>query len=141
MKKFSRPTVERLEDRLTPSNSIWGTPWPNPGHLTLSFVRDGTQAGLGTSNLTQTLNAVAPANTWQTAILQAFQTWAVNADINIGVVNDIGQLPLGTPGAVQGDSRFGDIRIAATSPGQATTTDLRPTALNTPPRLVWISVD
>jgi hypothetical protein len=118
-----RPIVERLEDRITPSSGIWGVPWPNPGHLTLSFVPDKTQAGLGTSNLFQTLNAVAPQATWELAIVRAFQTWAVNANINIGVVNDDGS-SLGTPGAVQGDSRFGDIRIAATAPGQSHTTDL-----------------
>jgi len=123
MARSRRLVVEQLEDRLTPSSSIWGVPWPNPGHLTLSFVPDGTQAGLGTSNLFQGLNAVAPTATWELAVLRAFQTWAVNANINIGVVADDG-LPLGTPGAVQGDSRFGDIRIAATSPGTAGTTDL-----------------
>jgi hypothetical protein len=117
-----RPTGEQLEDRLTPS-SVWGVPWPDPGQLTLSFAPDKTQAGLGTSNLTQSLNAIAPTPTWELTILRAFQTWAVNANINIGFVNDGGE-PLGTPGAVQGDSRFGDIRIAATAPGTAATTDL-----------------
>src|SRR5262249_2818468 len=41
----------------------------------------------------------------------AFQTWAVNANINLGVVPDQGQ-PFGTTGLPQGDSRFGDIRIS-----------------------------
>ena len=50
--------------------------------------------------------------TWQQTILQAFQTWAVNANINIGVVPDGGQ-PLGVAGDPQHDPRFGDIRIAA----------------------------
>ena len=102
--------LESLEDRCTPAT--FGNPWPDPGHLTLSFVPDGTQVGSSTSNLFQTLNAVAPTKTWQMEILRAFQTWAAAANINIAVVPDQG-LPLGSPGAIQGDSRFGDIRIAA----------------------------
>ena len=45
-------------------------------------------------------------------ILQAFQTWAVNANINIGLVPDGGQ-PLGIAGQPQHDPRFGDIRVGA----------------------------
>src|SRR5262249_21698915 len=61
---------------------------------------------------------LAPTSSWQRDILLAFQTWAVNANINIGLVSDSG-LPLGTTGAPKGDARFGDIRIAAEplSPG------------------------
>src|SRR5438105_2779415 len=102
--------VERLEDRCTPAT--WGNPWPDPGHLTLSFAPDGTQVGGQTSNLFQKMAALGPVSAWQTAILRAFQTWAVQADINIGVIGDQG-LPFGATGAIQGDSRFGDIRLAA----------------------------
>jgi hypothetical protein len=49
---------------------------------------------------------------WEREVLRAFQTWASVSNINIGVVADGGQ-PLGTTGAVQGDSRFGDVRVAA----------------------------
>jgi hypothetical protein len=105
-----KPWLERLEDRCTPAT--WGNPWPNPGHLTLSFVPDGTQVGDKTSSLFQKLNALAPTKTWEMEILRAFQNWAVQANINISVVADQG-LPLGSPGAMQGDARFGDIRIAA----------------------------
>jgi hypothetical protein len=114
MAKSRQLVVEQLEDRLTPAT--YGIPWPNPGHLTLSFAPDGTQAGLGASNLFQTLNGKAGASTWQLEVLRAFQTWAVNANINIYVVADGGQA-LGSPGAIQGDSRFGDIRIAAVPEG------------------------
>ena len=102
--------VEVLEDRLAPSTS--GVTWPDGGHLTLSFVPDGTQVGNFTSDLFQTLNAAAPTAAWQRAILQAFETWLAAANVNVGVVADGGQ-PLGTSGAVQGDGRFGDIRVAA----------------------------
>ncbi|HMF17532.1 MAG TPA: putative Ig domain-containing protein [Gemmataceae bacterium] len=102
--------LESLEDRCTPAT--FGNPWPDPGHLTLSFVPDGTQVGNTTSNLFQKLNTVAPTKTWQMEILRAFQTWAAAANVNIAVVPDQ-CLPLGSPGAIQGDSRFGDIRVAA----------------------------
>jgi hypothetical protein len=108
-KKSRKLMLEALEDRLTPTQ--WGVAWPNPGHLTLSLVPDGTSVGNLKSNLFQSLNANAPTASWEEEILRAFQTWAVNANINIGVVADGGQA-MGTSGAVQGDTRFGDIRIA-----------------------------
>jgi hypothetical protein len=109
MAKSRKLTVEQLEDRLAPAT--WGMAWPDPGQLTLSFVPDGTQVSGYQSNLMQTLGAAAPTNSWKIAILQAYQTWAVNANINLGLVADGGQ-PLGVSGAIQGDARFGDSRIA-----------------------------
>src|SRR5262249_23609654 len=81
-------------------------------HLTFSFAPDGTAARDGTSVLFQTLNAAAPAAVWQREALRAFQTWAVNANINLGLVADSAD-PLGTVRRPQGDPRFGDIRLAA----------------------------
>src|ERR1700732_709818 len=108
--------LERLEDRLTPAT--WGIPWPDAQHLTLSFVPDRTTGGLSPSNLFQDLNALAPTATWQREVLRAFQTWAINGNANIALVTDGGQ-PMGSPGAIQGDSRFGDIRIAAATAASA----------------------
>jgi hypothetical protein len=110
MKRSCRLTLERLEDR--DLLATWGVPWPNPQHVTVSFVPDGTQVYDYQSSLFQTLNSQATTSVWETAILQALQTWAVNTNINLAVVNDGGQ-PIGTSGLIQGDSRFGDIRIAA----------------------------
>src|SRR5437660_1170497 len=118
--------VEELEPRLTPS--MLGQPWPDPGHLTLSFAPDGTSAGGTTSNLFHLLNAKVSTSAWETAILRAFQTWAVNSNVNIGLVKDGGQA-LGSPGAVEGDPRFGDIRIAAKT--------LVPTAVSTASPFSW----
>src|SRR5258708_4719979 len=126
MRKKFKPTLEILEDRLTPST--FGGAWPYPGHLTLSFVPDGTDAGGAPSNLFHLLNAQAATSTWETAILQAFQTWAVNTNVNVGVTADGGQA-LGSTGAVQGDARFGDIRIAAKP--------LQPTAVSTASPFSW----
>jgi len=102
---------ETLEDRTLPAT--WGVAWPDPGHLTLSFVNDGTQTPLGPSSLDQLLvKAAGSVAAGEAIILSAFQAWASQANISIGVVADGGQ-PLGTTGAVQGDTRFGDIRISA----------------------------
>jgi hypothetical protein len=103
-------TVECLEDRSL--LSVFGVPWPDGDHLTLSFVPDGTTTAMGPSDLFSTLDATGTPSAWETEILRAYQTWAVNANINIGLVADGGQA-LGTPGAVQGDPRFGDIRVVA----------------------------
>ena len=96
MGKSRKLFLERLEDRLTPSQ--WGIAWPNPGHLTLSFVPDGTSVSGNASNLLQTLNGSTPTANWEAEILRAFQAWSVNANINISVVPDGGQA-LGTSGA------------------------------------------
>jgi hypothetical protein len=109
MAKSRKLNLEALEDRLVPT--LWGVPWPNPGHLTLSFVPDGTSASSFQSNLFQTLNGVGSTAAWEQEILRAYQTWAINSNLNIGVVADGGQ-PMGTAGAAQGDPRFGDSRIA-----------------------------
>jgi hypothetical protein len=115
--------LERLEDRTVPATSA--AVWPDPGQLTLSFVPDGTLIGSSPSNLSQVVSSAnqttggppagataASANPAEAAILQAFQTWAVNSNINVGVVPDDGA-PLSTAGAVEGDPRFGAIRVAA----------------------------
>jgi Matrixin len=126
MKTKPSPRLEQLEDRLTPS--IFGQAWPDPGHLTLSFVPDGTNAGGAPSGLFNLLNSRDSTANWETAVLRAFQTWAVNTNVNVGVVNDNG-LALGTTGAVQGDSRFGDVRIASQV--------LAPTAVSTASPFSW----
>jgi hypothetical protein len=101
---------EALEDRSLPST--FGVPWADPEHLTLSFAGDGTQTPLGPNSLSSSLASTGTSAAWQLEILRAFQTWAAQTNINIGLVSDGGQA-LGTIGAVQGDSRFGDIRVAA----------------------------
>jgi hypothetical protein len=105
-----RLTLEPLEDRTTPA--LFGYPWPDPQHLTLSFVPDGTPIAGSVSNLFQSLNAVKPAAQWQNEMLRAIQTWESVANISVTVVPDGGQ-PFGAPGNPQSDSHFGDIRIGA----------------------------
>lgn len=110
-----RLEVEQLEDRVTPSAVgpvAGGTPWVSPDRLTLSFVPDATLVNSAGSNLIQTLDSQFTTGSWRLEMLRAVQTWAVNGNVNIGLVADGGQ-PLGSAGLIQGDSHFGDLRIAA----------------------------
>ncbi len=110
-KPSRRLVVEQLEDRLTMSTT--SVPWPDPGHLTFSYVPDGTVVGQsGPSNLFSKLNSIASTSTWQAEVARAFQIWQAQADLRFAAHADGGQ-PLGAIGAPQGDARFGDIRIAA----------------------------
>jgi hypothetical protein len=111
MAQPARFRLEELENRTVPA--IFGIPWPDASHLTLSFAPDGTAVGGVGSSLFGTMQAAGlSTSAWQEEILRAVQTWSQNANINVGVVADSGD-PIGTPGASEGDSRFGDIRISA----------------------------
>lgn len=103
-----RPTVEALDARVVPAT--FGNPWPS-ANLTLSFVPDGTDVNGAPSRLSEVFAGI-PTDVWQGEILRAFQTWAVAANVNVGLVADDGS-PLGAPGSPQGDVRFGDVRVAA----------------------------
>ena len=108
--------LEHLETRQV--LSAYNIPWPDSNHLTLSFAQDGTSDAGQRSALYSVMSNAGDTASWQKTILRAFQTWASVANISIGVTSDGGQA-FGSPGAVQGDSRFGDIRIGAIaqSPG------------------------
>jgi len=108
-KRCRRLHLEPLEDRCVPATAAL---WPDAGHLTLSFVPDGTQVAAGTSDFFADLAPGSHAAAVEQTILRAFQTWAQYSNVNISLTGDSG-LPLGTAGLVQGDPRFGDIRIAA----------------------------
>ena len=104
-------SVEPLEGREVPAQ--FGIPWANGTSLTVSFAPDGADVD-GRANELAALMArsgLAPA-VWQREILEAFQAWARQADLNFGVVSDDGS-PLGAAGNMQADPRFGDIRIFA----------------------------
>lgn len=105
-----RLRLESLEDRCVPA--FLGQPWSDPERLTLSFAPERTAIAGHQSNLYATLDAQLGRATWQRLVLQAFQTWAIQSNINIGLVRDTGD-PFGVPGRTQSDTRFGDIRIGA----------------------------
>lgn len=103
----TRLSVEPLEQRLTPT---WGVPWYSPTTLSLSFAPDGADVSGSQNTLHSVLGPNAAA--WEREILRAFQTWAIEANINIGLTSDGGQA-FGIAGQSEGDPRFGDIRIGA----------------------------
>src|SRR5262245_19397559 len=109
--KRARLAVEALEARKVPAQ--FGIPWANGTALTVSFAPDGTNVDGSRSELFAVMaqSGLTPAQ-WQAEILRAFQAWAAQADLNVGVVSDSGAA-LGTSGREQADSRFGDIRIYA----------------------------
>ncbi len=111
MARSRRLIVEQLEGRTAPA--VFGVPWLDPSHLSLSFAPDGTSIDGETSNLFQTLDSQFPTPaSWQSVIVQAFETWAVQTNVSIGLKADSGA-PFGVAGLMQGDPRFGDIRIGA----------------------------
>src|SRR5262249_38293246 len=76
------------------------------------------------------LNAQTSTEAWQRAVLRAFQSWAAVANVNFGLVSDGGQA-VGTSGRLQGDPRFGDIRVSGLNMSPevlAITTPFAPTA-------------
>jgi predicted Zn-dependent protease len=99
-----------MEERCTPA--MFGFAWQSP-NVTVSYVPDGTRVQGSPSDLTSSLAAdgLTPEQ-WQSEIQRAFQTWSAVTNLNFGFVADGGQ-SLATVGRLQGDTRFGDIRIAS----------------------------
>lgn len=132
--KRRRPLVETLERREVLSSVVYpgnytleGTQWANPSKITFSFVPDGVSWDNGTTNLNSIFNAkFGNTQAWQYQIAKALQSWAAVANINLVQVSDAG-LPFDTPGNAQGDSRFGDIRIAGYAYANNDTTTLATT--------------
>jgi hypothetical protein len=81
-------SVEHLENRQL--LAAFGNAWADPRSISISFPSENTPIGSAQNRLRTTLDAVAPRLEWQTAILRAAQTWAENANINIGLVPDRG---------------------------------------------------
>lgn len=88
-----------------------GVPWAAP-NLTISFAPDGTPIAGYESRLFEALGPLAPADQWQSAILQGFTTWTQHVAASASITSDNGE-PFGVPGPTQGDPRFGDVRVGA----------------------------
>src|SRR6476620_2410702 len=101
MARKSELFLDRLEGREVPA--LFGVPWADARHLTLSFAPDGPSVDGAASTLFQTMPGAPPV--WEGEILRAIQAWAQSANINVDVVPDGGD-PLGAPGAAQADPRF-----------------------------------
>ena len=102
--------MQTLEDRRM--LAAFGTPWPDARDLTISFPSDNVRVGSYENNIAETLDPLTSRDQWQELALRAYQTWAINADINVGLRNDY-DVPFGTPGMTTGDPRFGEFRIGA----------------------------
>ncbi len=103
-------TLETLESRRLMAN--FGTAWPDSRSLSVSFPTDQAAIGAYRNAARETLDQVTDRLQWQEAALRAFQTWAVQANINVGLVPDRGD-DLGTVGLSSNDPRFGEFRIGA----------------------------
>ena len=102
--------LERLEIRDVPA--VFGIPWVDAQHITLSFAPDGSNVSSAGSNLFAHMQADGlSTSAWEGQVLKAVQSWTSQANINVGVVSDSGAA-LGTAGLSQGDARFGDIRVS-----------------------------
>lgn len=101
---------QSLEDRRM--LAAFGNPWPEPRDLTISFPADGVQLSHYDNDINQALDEIAARQDWQKLVLRAYQTWAIHADLNIGLRNDF-NTDFGVPGKIVGDPRFGEFRIGA----------------------------
>lgn len=105
-----RLSLETLESRRV--MATFGTPWPEPRSLSVSFPTDMADIGHYDNSLREKLDQVADRQVWQTEVLRAFQSWAVHANINVGLVPDRGD-DFGATGLASNDPRFGEFRIGA----------------------------
>lgn len=103
-------SIASFEERRLPA--AFGTPWINPRDLDISFPTDDTTVGAYGNSMREVFDQVADRVVWQEAVLRAFQSWAVHANINIGLTADRGD-PFGTVGLASNDPRFGEFRIGA----------------------------
>ncbi len=86
--------------------------WDKPDALTASIAPDGTDVAGRPSSFNSTFASLGTPAQLRGWLMDVFQTWSQQANVNVGFVTDGGQ-DFGTPGETQGDSRFGDIRIGA----------------------------
>lgn len=103
-------TAEPLEARCVLSASAFGL--GNTAAVTLSFAPDGTDIMDQPSGLFAKFDSIANRSVWQQAILDAFQTWAIHTNADVGLVSDDGN-SFGSEGETQSSNRFGDVRIGA----------------------------
>lgn len=108
--KKRRLLSEQLETRAL--LATFGTPWPEPRSLSVSFPTDQAAIGAYRNTLREHLDSVADRRLWQEATLQAFQTWSVHSNINIGLVPDRGD-DFGSVGLSFNDPRFGEFRLGS----------------------------
>lgn len=92
--------------------ATFGNAWPEPRSLSVSFPSDQAAIGAYRNVARESLDQVTDRLAWQEASLRAFQTWAVQANLNIGLMPDRGD-DFGAVGLSTNDPRFGEFRIGA----------------------------
>lgn len=117
MKLKPKLAVEALEPRDVPA--LFGNPWQQAQSLTLSFAPDGVaytnQTAHPLSNLFAELSGVGSPAVWQEELLRAVDAWTSQANINVGLVADLGTA-FGPEGLSPGVSPT-TFRIGATALG------------------------
>ncbi len=113
-----RPSCESLEGRelltaagLNADYTLMGGQWDNSKPVSFSIAPDGVAWDQGTNNVNAQLNGQFAGKNWQATVAAALQTWAASANLNFTPTTD-GSYDFNTTGQRQGDSRFGDIRVA-----------------------------
>jgi hypothetical protein len=101
--------------------NLSGLQWPDPSHITASIAPDGVWWDHGVNDLNATFTARFGNAAWPRQFARALATWESVANINISEVPD-GPYDLNTLGRVQGDPRFGDIRLGGYPFANDTTT-------------------
>ena len=113
------PAAESLEDRKLLYATL-GAEWANAARITYSFAPDGTDVGGTPSSWVQRMDQLGiTQETWKNEFRKAAAFWQYYAGINMVEVPDDGS-PLSVSGNQQGDSRFGDIRIAGIAQSPST---------------------
>src|SRR5438552_691674 len=102
------PSVEVLESRLVPY-ALSGVKWAALD-VSASIMPDQSMIGTQASNVFATYNVKYDMQTWEAQFARALQTWAAVTPLNFHFVADNGAAQ-GTPGLVQGNTSFGDIRL------------------------------
>ncbi len=91
---------------------VAGRPFGLSNRLTVSFAPDGTSIFDDASALFSSFTSTLSVQQIQDSVLDAFNMWATNGNLDVGLVADSGD-PFGTAGKAFGDSRFGDVRVGA----------------------------
>ncbi len=92
--------------------ATFGVPWPDTRNLSVSFPTDQAAIGAYRNVARESLDQVTDRLQWQESVLRAFQTWSVQANLNIGLVPDRGD-DFGAVGLSTNDPRFGEFRVGA----------------------------
>ena len=85
--RHRRATLTRIEIESLESRRLlaaFGTPWPEPRSLSISFPADDTAVGSYSNDIRQTLDAVTDRANWQESALRAYQTWPCTPTLTSG---------------------------------------------------------